>query len=218
MDDTKKYLDIDGLTEYHETAGHSADIADGSITTEKLAPMAVTASKVADKAITATKLASKAVDSYSLADAAVTWAKLKDSVVDTKKLANLAVTTDKLDSSAVTTTKLADGAVTYPKIDPSTISHIQVASLIAADSQTAQALTALHMEHRTLTPAQMAENYEYANSTNRLCWIKGAFLEVAAISFFGNLEAGGITLYASGMDSIASGKLGADTSWTIVSR
>lgn len=217
MPDTKKYLDIDGLTEYHESAGHSADIADGSITTAKLAPAAVTASKIADKSITATKLASKAVDSYSLADGAVTWAKLKDSVVDTKKLANLAVTTDKLDSIAVTTTKLADGAVTLDKIDLAAISHIQAASLIAADSQASQALTALHMVHRTLTPEQIAENYEYANITNRLCWIKGTFLEVAVISFFGDLESGPITLYANGMHSTAFGKLGIDTSWTIAS-
>lgn len=215
MPDTKKYLDIDGLTEYHETAGHSADIADGSITTEKLAPMAVTTSKLADKSITTSKLASKAVDSYSLADGAVTWAKLKDSVVDTKKLANLAVTEDKLDYSAVTTTKLADGAVTFDKITPSAISHIQAASIIAADSQASQALTTLHIEHRTLTPEQMLENDEYANITNRLCWIKGSYIEVAAITFLGDLQSGQITLYAGGMDSIASGKLGIDTSWTI---
>lgn len=186
MPDTKKYLDIDGLTEYHESAGHSADIADGSITTAKLAPMAVT------------------------------WAKLKDSVVDTKKMANLAVTTDKLDSSAVTTTKLAAGAVTFDKIDSSAISHIQATSLIAADSQASQVLTALNMEHRTLTPKQMAENYEYANSTNRLCWVKGTIMEVGAITFFGDLQSGQITLYATGKDSTASGKLGIDTSWTIV--
>lgn len=195
MPDTKKYLDIDGLTEYHETAGHSADIADGSITTAKLATSAVTNTKIAD--------------------GAVTWAKLRDSVVDTKKLANLAVSTDKLDTSAVTTTKLADGAVEFSKIGSSAISRIQAASLIAADSQASQALTALHMEHRTLTPEQIAENYEYARSTNRLCWIKGTYLEVAPISFFGDLESGPITLYAKGIHSTASGKLGIDDSWTI---
>lgn len=177
MPDTKKYLDIDGLTEYHENAGHSADIADGSITTAKLATFAVTSAK----------------------------------------LTNAAVTDDKLANGAVTSYKLTDGAVTFAKIAPNVIDFIKSISLIAADSQTDQALTALNMNHRTLTPAQMSENNEYANSTNRLCWIKGTMLEVAAISFFGDLQSGQITLYASGMDSIASGKLGVDTSWTIVS-
>lgn len=175
MDDTKKYLDIDGLTEYHESAGHSADIADGSITTAKLATFAVTSAK----------------------------------------LANAAVTDDKLADGAVTSYKLGNMAVTWDKINDDAISRIQATSLIAADSQADQALTALHMAHSTLTPEQIAENNEYARSTNRLCWIKGTFLEVASIIFFGDLLSGQITLYAKGMHSTASGKLGVDTSWTI---
>lgn len=175
MLDTKKYLDIDGLTEYHETAGHSAEIADGSITTAKLATFAVTSAK----------------------------------------LANAAVTDDKLADGAVTSYKLGNMVVTWDKINDDAIFRIQAASLIAADSQADQVLTALHMEHRTLTPAQMLVNNEYARSTNRLCWIKGTFLEAAPISFFGDLESGPITIYASGMHSTASGKLGVDTSWTI---
>ena len=198
MPDTKKYLDIDGLTEYHESAGHSADIADGSITTEKLAQYAVTSAKLDTAAVTSDKLAPEAV----------TGSKIHPDSVSASHIV----------SGTIETYNIKDAAVTYPKIDPNAISHIQVASLIAADSQADQALTALHMEHRTLTPAQMLVNNEYANITNRLCWIKGTFLEVAPISFFGGLESGGITLYANGMDSTASGKLGVDTSWTIVSR
>lgn len=195
MPDTKKYLDIDGLTEYHETAGHSADIADGSITTAKLAQYAVTSEKLDTSAVTGDKLAPEAVTGSKIHP---------DSVNSTHIVAG-----------SIEGYNIKDAAVTYPKIDPSAIFHIQVASLIAADSQASQALTALNMEHRTLTPKQLAVNIEYANSTNRLCWIKGTFLEVAAISFFGDLESGLITLYARGMHSTASGKLGVDTSWTI---
>ena len=176
MPDTTKYLDIDGLTEYHESAGHSADIADGSITTAKLAPYAVTASKITD----------------------------------------YAVTEDKLHSNAVTEDKLHSNAVTFGKIDDSAVRLIRDISLIAADSQTSQALTALNFPHRTLTPEQMLKNNEFTNSTNRLCWIKGTFIETAAIAFFGDLQSGHITLYANGVDSTASGKLGVDTSWAIV--
>lgn len=195
MPDTKKYLDIDGLTEYHETAGHSADIADGSITTEKLAQYAVTSEKLQTAAVTGDKLASEAVTS----------SKIHPDSVFARHIV----------SSTIEAYNIKDAAVTYAKIDPSAISHIQAASLIAADSQADQALTAMNLEHRTLTPKQLAVNYEYANSTNRLCWIKGTFIEVAPISFFGDLQSGQITLYASGMDSMASGKLGVDTSWNI---
>lgn len=175
MPDTKKYLDIDGLTEYHETAGHSADIADGSITTEKLATFAVTSAKLANAAITDDKLADGAVTSYKLGNMVVTWDKISDDA----------------------------------------ISRIQAASLIAADSQTDQVLTTLNMAHRTLTPAQMLVNNEYTHTTNRLCWIKDTFMEVGAISFYGNLQTQAITLYAKGLHSMAWGVLGVDTSWTI---
>lgn len=175
MTDTKKYLNIEGLTEYHESAGHSADIADGSITTAKLAPMAVTASKIADKSITSTKLARKAVDSYSL----------------------------------------ADDAVTFGKIDDSAVRAMHNISLIAADAQTDQALTALGFEHNTFTPEQMLVYNRYADISYRLCWISGTNMEAAPISFYGNLQTRAITLYAKGNDSMATGVLGADTSWTI---
>lgn len=195
MDDTKKYLDIDGLTEYHETAGHSADIADGSITTAKLADYAVTSAKLYTAAVTSDKLAPEAV----------TGSKIHPDSVDARHIV----------AGAIQTYNIKDKAVTYSKIDPNAISHIQEASLIAADSQTDQALTALNLEHRTLTPAQMMVNYEYICTANRLCWISGTTMEVAPISFYGNLQTQVITLYATGTSSTASGKLGVDTSWTI---
>ena len=205
MPDAKKYLDIDGLTEYHESAGHSADIADGSITTAKLAPMAVTASKIADGAVTSAKLYNAAVTGDKLALDAVTGSKIHSNSVDTRHIV----------ASAIQTFNIMDTAVTYSKIDPNVITLIQAVSLIAADSQTDKALTTLNMKHRTLTPAQMLVDNEYANSRNRLCWINGTIMEVAAITFFGDLQSGQITLYAKGINSTASGKLGIDTSWTI---
>lgn len=195
MPDTKKYLDIDGLTEYHESAGHSADIADGSITTAKLAQYAVTSAKLYTSAVTSDKLAPEAV----------TGSKIHPDSVNTTHIV----------ADAIQTYNILDGAVTYSKITPSAISHIQTISLIAVDSQTAQALNALDVPNRTLTPKQMLENSEQRNSTNRLCWIKDTFIEVADIIFFGDLQSRQITLYARGVHSVAYGKLGVDTSWTI---
>lgn len=130
---------------------------------------------------------------------------IADGSVTTDKLADGAVTTDKLDSHAVTLDKIYGGAVRA----------IHDVSLVAANSQTDQALTALDFPHSTLTPAQMVEGYRYTDSSYRLCWISGTSLEVAPITFVGNLQTQAITLYAKGYKSTASGILGVDESWTI---
>jgi hypothetical protein len=103
----------------------SGGIADGSVTTAKIANDAVTADKLApdvsftpaDGSITAAKLANNAVTTDKLANNAVTTAKLADANVTTAKLADANVTTAKLANNAVTTAKLADANVTAPKIE-----------------------------------------------------------------------------------------------------
>ena len=161
----------------------------------------------------------------SIADGSVTTAKLADSAVTTDKLAASAVTTGalafeavatvNLATEAVTTTKLADNSVTQEKIDTAAITNIRSIWIVAADSQTDQTLTALGYPHDKFTPAQMVTTNRFQDSTYRLCWISGTTLEVAPISFYGNLQTQAITLYARGHISTASGILGVDTSWTI---
>jgi len=104
----------------------SADIADGSITSAKLADASVIAAKIADGAVdsnklanlavTAAKIADGAVDSNKLANLAVTAAKIADGAVGESKLANAAVTSNKLADLAVTAGKIADGAIDSNKL------------------------------------------------------------------------------------------------------
>jgi len=140
---------------------------------------------------------------------------IPDGSVTTAKLADSSVTTDKLAARAVTSIELADGAVTWEKIETDARAIIRSVWLVAANSQTDQALTALGYEHSTLTPAQMAVDNRYANGTFRLCWIYGTELEAAPMTFIGNLQTQANTIYAKGLHSMASGILGVDTSWTI---
>ena len=72
-----------------------------AITTDKLAPNAVTAGKIGNGEITTLKIATSAVTA--------------------NKIAAGAVTETKIDTGAVTTTKIADGAVTNAKIASGTI-------------------------------------------------------------------------------------------------
>ena len=114
----------------------SGGIADGSVTTAKIANDAITADKLApdvsftpaDGSITAAKLANNAVTTAKLANNAVTTAKLADANVTTAKLADANVTAAKLANNAVTTAKLADANVTAPKIESPLSSDLTFAS------------------------------------------------------------------------------------------
>lgn len=65
---------------------YSGEIPDGSITTAKLAPLAVTTDKIADGAVTTDKLATSSVATEKLQDLCVTTPKIADQAVDTTKL------------------------------------------------------------------------------------------------------------------------------------
>lgn len=96
--------------------GGGGEIADGSVTTQKLADGAVTEGKVGGSAITAAKLATHAVTSAKIDDLAVTTSKIAAGSVTTQKLAAFAVGDEELQSGAVTSDKIRSGAVTAPKL------------------------------------------------------------------------------------------------------
>ena len=112
---------------YYQCTSHAAmngilyitgALADGGVTTAKIAADAVTTAKIADSQVTTAKIN----------DAAVTTAKIADSTsntdgITTAKIATGAVTTAKLATDAVTNAKLADQAVTLDKLPHGTSSN-----------------------------------------------------------------------------------------------
>lgn len=72
---------------------------------------------IADGAITTSKLANSSVTSTKIAANAVTNTAILDDAVSTAKIANSAITTDKIAANAVVTADIANNAVTQAKLD-----------------------------------------------------------------------------------------------------
>lgn len=105
----------------------TAAIADGAISTSKLATAAVTAAKLAGSAVETEKLNDGAVTAAKLAAAAVTKAKISDGAVSGEKIENGAVTRDKISDGEVTNGKLATAAVTADKIGANAVTGEKIA-------------------------------------------------------------------------------------------
>ena len=110
---------------YYQCTSHAAmngilyitgALADGGVTTAKIAADAVTGAKIADDAINSEHYTDGSIDTAHIADSQVTNAKLADDAVSTARIADGAVNANKLGSAVVTTAKIEDGAVTDAKI------------------------------------------------------------------------------------------------------
>ena len=104
-------------------------VADGSITTAKLAALAVTSAKLAAAAVETDKIQDGAVTSVKLADLAVTAARLADLAVETAKIKDKAITTAKIADKAVTTAQLGDASVGTVQLDALSVTAAKLAAL-----------------------------------------------------------------------------------------
>ena len=109
------FSDGTNIVETSHTGG-GATLADGSVTTAKLATDAVSTVKIAADAVTTAKIA----------DANVTALKLGADAVTTAKIIDDAVTSAKIAADAVTTAKIIDDAVTGAKIAANTIAGTEL--------------------------------------------------------------------------------------------
>lgn len=112
-----------------ELAVTTAKLADACVTADKVAADAVTTAKIAGLAVTAAKLAADAVETAKIKDGAVTTAKLGSKVVTGDKMADLTITTQKLVEGAVTTSKIGNGAVNAAKILDGAVSTLYTATI-----------------------------------------------------------------------------------------
>lgn len=94
----------------------TAGVQAGSIDTDALADGAVTTPKLANSAVDTDKINNGAVTTNKIADNAVTGTKFANNSITTAKLANSSVTSEKLGYLSVGTINIQNGAVTSEKI------------------------------------------------------------------------------------------------------
>ena len=136
---------------YYQCASHAnmkgtiyvtGALADGGVTTAKIANLAVTGDKIGSGAIIESKISNGAITSAKIADGTIVNADINGSAAITgNKLADDTIDAVKLNSNAVTTAKIADDAVTADKLANS------INTAIAAN--TAKDLTALSASNLT---------------------------------------------------------------------
>lgn len=86
-------------------------IKDGAINSDKIADGSVTTAKLADNAVNTSKLVDGSVTTVKIADYNITSEKLAERSITTTKIAELAVGSEEIAGSAITTDKIAQGAV-----------------------------------------------------------------------------------------------------------
>ena len=91
---------------------------DGAVMTRNIANLSVTKDKLAARSVNTPRLVDDCVVTSKIADGAVTSEKIADDAVTTTKMANKVVTTEKIVDGAVTEEKIADGSITGDKFSP----------------------------------------------------------------------------------------------------
>jgi hypothetical protein len=94
----------------------SVGVADGSITTAKLAADAVTGAKIADDAINSEHYTDGSIDRVHLAADIIDGTKIADDAINSEHYTDASIDAAHIASSAVTTAKINDNAVTVGKL------------------------------------------------------------------------------------------------------
>lgn len=131
------------------TAVDSGDLANNSVSTEKLV----------DGSVSGVKIVNNAIDANKLADNSVTTVKLVDGTISTVKLANGAINSSKLSDNAVTTTKLVDGSVANEKIANGAINAAKISdNVITTQKLVDGTVTGVKISDDTITGAKIKAN------------------------------------------------------------
>ena len=109
---------------------------------------------IADGTVTSEKVAAGAIGTAAIADAAVTYDKIKDKAVGSAKMADNAVSAKKIASNAVQERHILDGSVTQSKIAAESVSSAKLAPNAVTDDKIARgAVTAEKVAYKAMRTA-----------------------------------------------------------------
>ena len=135
----------------------AAGVADGTITTLKLAANAVTQAKIAVNAIQGSVIAAGAITASKIGTDAVETAKIADNAVTNALIATDAVNQDSIAANAVTATQIVSGTITASEIASNAITTAKIAAgQINADKIASNAITAVKIEAGAIVAGKLA--------------------------------------------------------------
>lgn len=144
----KAYVDASVFTGVADGSITTAKLADDAVTAAKLASNAVVTASIVDDNVTQAKIADDAVGADQLAASAVVTASIVDDAVTAAKLASNAVVTASIVDDAVTSAKIADDAITSALIADDAVvaaaiadNAVDIARLNVSDGSSGQVLT-----------------------------------------------------------------------------
>lgn len=104
----------------------AAMLADGAVTTPKLANSAVTAAKIADGAVGSLQIGAEAIKNGNIQDGQITGSKLADQSIPGSKLSNKTITGTQIADKAITAEKIADATITGTQIAGGSITNEEI--------------------------------------------------------------------------------------------
>lgn len=104
----------------------AAMLADGAVTTPKLANSAVTAAKIADGAVGSLQIGTEAIKNGNIQDGQITGSKMADQSIPGSKLNNKTITGTQIADKAITAEKIADATITGTQIAGEAITNEEI--------------------------------------------------------------------------------------------
>lgn len=174
----------------------SATVADGSITTTKLANSAVDSTKLADNSVLEAKVAANAISGVKIQDAAITNAKIASLAVDAAKIADASITNVKIANAAIDNAKIANLSVDAAKIADLTVSTIKITNQAATVPVTAKNAANLNLTstYQTVVSAAISATGAIVSVQASTAWQDQS---IGTVNFFFRILRDAVVLFES---------------------